>query len=562
MANLQQRVLVIANELPGLPELFRSLAATYPKLEIKQVASVDAAIPLLPGFRPQVLLLDVPLLGNDATGVLRKLRRVWPAVSCLALVGNADEFRQAEQLPGIDDSLALGKSPNPAQSRIVAHAFRYSRLLATALLTQRSLRTANARIDDLEKESPADNSIGKQDLQNNLDLQLGQAQKMEALGQLTGGLAHDFNNLLAVIIGNLQLVQRSVASNEKAAKQVVAALDAATRGAKLTRQMLSVARRQPLEPRALTMTDVLGDFAEILYRTLGGAIKVDIRVSPDCKPVMADPSLLESAVLNLAINARDAMPDGGKLCIAVNNLPIDDCNAGQYPELSPGAYISLSVSDEGVGIPPAVLARVTEPFFTTKAPGSGTGLGLSMVHSFAAQSGGHFELMSRQGKGTTATLYLPGATTTDIEQTMATQTRLQAIPNGEEKILLVEDDETVRDVARSMLEGLGYSICEASNADSALAVLRDRNDFDLLFTDVVMPGSMDGVELGQQVRRLHPAIKVLHTSGYIGSHSDKEVSNDVQPFLGKPYKFDALAAKVREVLDAEATARISKPEQV
>lgn len=549
----RQRILFIDNGLPYSGRLKSIVAAVAPEAEFSQISSVTGGLQTVERSRPQVVLLDADLLSTEGAELVEAIREAHADSCILVLAADAAVAGAARRLPGIDECLLMNDGSGPMLAITLRQLLLRGQLMRELSVSRRSLRKAQSRLQSLESDGrdAPQNGIGQTTAKRiDLDSRLGQAQKMEALGQLTGGLAHDFNNLLAVIIGNLQLIQRSVHGEARLEKQVQSALDAAARGAKLTRQMLTVARRQPLEPQAVTVTELLNDFAEILYRTLGGAVSVRIHPAPDCWPVMADPSLLESAILNLAINARDAMPDGGELRIEIDNLTIQDKDRDFYPELGAGDYVRISVTDQGVGIPAEVLARVTEPFFTTKAPGSGTGLGLSMVHGFATQSGGHFELQSKTGEGTTATIYLPRATAVDIELTVATQARLRAIPKGEERILLVEDDENVRDMARSMLEGLGYSVEQVPNADEALAALGGGTTFDLVFTDIVMPGRINGIELGRQVRECYPGTRVLHTSGHIGGRSGAASDANVQPFLGKPYRIDALASKVREVLDS------------
>ena len=386
------------------------------------------------------------------------------------------------------------------------------------------------------------------------DAQLRQAQKMEVVGQLTGGLAHDFNNLLAVIIGNFDMLEAEFPNNSNARELADEALAAAVRGAELTRQLLAFSRQQPLSPQRVDLNRLVTGMASLWRRTLTEAIEVRIPPTDGIWPTLVDPSQLESALLNLVINARDAMPDGGVLTIETANMTVatGEWYDGEEIEIESGDYVVISVSDNGSGMPPHVAARVFEPFFTTKPVGQGSGLGLSMIYGFAKQSGGSVKVYSEAGVGTTVRLYLPRDGAKDGEAPEAAASR--PIPGaGNERILLVEDNDAVRRVVARQLEELGYGVVTACNAADALQALADDEGIDLMFTDVVMPGGMNGFELGRQARICRPDLKVLHTTGFTGTF-DNSSNPDAPPphLLTKPYRKGDLAIKLREVLDGSA----------
>ena len=378
--------------------------------------------------------------------------------------------------------------------------------------------------------------------------QLHQAQKMEAIGNMTGGMAHDFNNLLAVVIGNLDLLQERVGKDPAAASLVEGAMQASERGAELTRQLLAFARRQPLAPKIVAINELVTGMTRLLQRILEEHIEVVVIAAPDAWAVSIDPAQLSTAIANLATNARDAMPEGGRLTIETRNTELDADYAAANPEVEPGEYVLLEVSDTGAGMTPEVLAQVFEPFFTTKGLGEGTGLGLSMVFGFVKQSQGHIKIYSEVGHGTVVRIYLPRAT-----QLTPTPAAVAAIApaHRNESILVVEDNPGVREVAVKQLRDLGYQVRAADGPQQALAFLRETDyEVDLLFTDLVMPG-MNGADLAQAAAALRPGLKVLFTSGYSGSalRDDQRLKNDGM-FLGKPYRKQDLARKLRDIFDA------------
>jgi len=379
------------------------------------------------------------------------------------------------------------------------------------------------------------------------EAQLRQSQKMEAVGKLTGGVAHDFNNLLQVIAGNLQLLQRDVVGNERALSRVQTAARAVDRGAKLASQLLSFARRQPLQPLIVNLSRLVRGMDELLRRTLGEDVQMETVTAGGLWNTAIDPNQLENVIINLAVNARDAMNNNGKLMIEVGNAVLDEHYCRLHPEVLPGQYVLLAVSDTGGGMSPEVMERAFEPFFTTKPEGRGTGLGLSMVYGFVKQSGGHIKLYSEVGHGTTIKLYMPRAL--EAESADA-QVITGPVEGGTETILVVEDDAEVRATVVEMVGELGYRVIKAVDAQSALVILQSGVPIELLFTDVVMPGPVRSPELARQAKVLHPDIEVLFTSGYTenaivhGGRLDAGVQ-----LLSKPYSREDMARKLRQLLN-------------
>jgi len=376
--------------------------------------------------------------------------------------------------------------------------------------------------------------------------QLRRAQRMEAIGHLTGGVAHDFNNLLQVIRGNLELIAPDLVDRAAATQRLRNALHGADRAAQLTRQLLAFARRQPLEPKVVNLGRMVDDMADMLGRMLGESIAVDTIIDEDLWNTLADPAQVESALLNLAINARDAMPQGGRLSIEVANARLDLDDAQLGVDVEPGQYVLIAVSDTGHGMGPEVVSRVFEPFFTTKGVERGTGLGLSMVYGFVKQSHGHVQIYSEVGQGTTVKIFLPRA---HQDETAAEPTVAGSLEGRSEVILVVEDDDLVRASSVSLLRDLGYTCLHACDGAAALELLRAGVKIDLLFTDVVMPGPVRSRDLAREAQRLRPALPVLFTSGYTEDAivHDGRLDPGVQ-LLSKPYARDDLARKIRSLL--------------
>jgi PAS domain S-box-containing protein len=384
-----------------------------------------------------------------------------------------------------------------------------------------------------------------------LEEQLRQSQKMESIGQLTGGVAHDFNNLLTVILGNAEELADRLKSDPPLHALADLTRVAAERGAELTRRLLAFARRQALDPQPTDLNVLLANMEGLLRRALTEDIEIRLVRGPDLWTALVDATQLESAVLNLCLNARDAMPSGGRLMIETCNRRLDGALANDFPELRPGEYIMLAVTDSGTGMPPDVVAHAFEPFFTTKEIGRGSGLGLSMVYGFVKQSGGHVKIYSEPGHGTAVKIYLPRSTVAAGDRPVESRPE----PHGNGVILAVEDDVLVRDHVAAQLAALGYRVIVADSGPAALEVVRGGQPIDLLFTDVVMPGGMNGGELAKAIHALRPGLPVLFTSGYTesGIVQGGRLEAGVH-LLNKPYRRQELAAKIREALDA-ATGR-------
>ena len=383
-----------------------------------------------------------------------------------------------------------------------------------------------------------------------MEQELRQSQKMEAVGQLTGGIAHDFNNLLTVIIGNLEMLEGRIDRDPKASGWLREAYETAQLGAELTGRLLAFARRQPLHPQVTDIVTLIGRTSSLLKRTLGGSIELRSHFDASSLRSLVDPNQLENALLNLCLNARDAMPEGGTLTLEAGATKVDADYAQMNTDLRQGDYAVITVSDTGVGMSAAVRDRAFEPFFTTKPVGAGTGLGLSMVYGFCKQSGGHVQIYSEPGQGTTVRLYLP-LVADEAEGVQAVgQPATVTFPARDETILVVEDDPRVRRVTVARLEALGYIALEAESGSAALDVLaRHGNSIDLLFTDMVMPGGMSGSELAQAVRRRIPQLKVLFSTGYAQPEMVRRGRAESVNWINKPYTAVALARKLREVLD-------------
>jgi PAS domain S-box-containing protein len=379
------------------------------------------------------------------------------------------------------------------------------------------------------------------------ETRLVQSQRLESIGQLTGGVAHDFNNLLQVIRGNLELLTPLVEQDPGGRRRLANAIHGADRAAQLTSHLLAFARRQPLAPQVVDLSRQVRTTAELLRRTLGEGVEVRTQIAEDLWPTLVDPTQVESAILNLALNARDAMPGGGCVHIQVENTVLDD-PAAQELEAKPGDYVRLSVSDSGEGISPEVLGRVFEPFFTTKSDGKGSGLGLSMVYGFVRQSHGAVRIVSRPGEGSTVSLMLPRSRATPAAEAPAAATPRS---DGGQTILVVEDDPDVRSAAVAMLEGLGYRCREAADPVAALEAFGDGAGVDLVFSDVVMPGPVKAQAFAETLRRRAPATPVLFTSGYAQDAivHDGRLDAGVN-LLSKPYSRDALARSIAELLAA------------
>lgn len=414
--------------------------------------------------------------------------------------------------------------------------------LADRVLAEAALRDLNETLekrvrDEIERRSETEEA-------------LRQSQKMETVGQLTGGIAHDFNNLLQIVSGNLDLLRQKIPAGSAHLKRYAdRAFIGADRAATLTQRLLAFSRRQPLTPKPLDINRLVPGMSDLLHRTLGETIEVEAVLAPRLWMVEADPNQLENAIINLAINARDAMPDGGKLTIETQNTHLDQSYAAQNPEVSVGQYVVICISDTGTGMDSATATRAIEPFFTTKEVGKGTGLGLSMVYGFVKQSGGHIKIYSELNEGTTIKIYLPRLVgKSDNQEEESGVVSIEAM--GDEVILVCEDDEDVRAYSAEVLSELGYKVLEAADGPSALRILAASGPIDLLFTDVVLPGGMTGAVLATEAAKVQPGIKTLFTTGYarnaIVHHGRLDPGIDL---ITKPFSYADLAAQVRDLLD-------------
>lgn len=416
----------------------------------------------------------------------------------------------------------------------------------------------NAEAEVAKLNSTLEERVAKRNRElEELNAALRHSQKLEAIGSLAGGIAHDFNNLLQIIMGNLQLATRGMPQDSPGRIRLEQAMSSVKRGATLASQLLSFARKQPLAPEVINLNRLVTETKDILHSAIGEGVELVMRFQNGLWNTSVDPNSMENAVLNLAINARDAMEGQGKLTIDVDNVALDQAYAHSHPDAKAGEYVALAVTDTGCGIAPETTERIFEPFYTTKAEGHGTGLGLSMVYGFAKQSGGHITIDSKLGFGTTMIIYLP--------RSFKDEKAMQAIEDiglsgGSETILLVEDDEDVRETAFNLLMDLGYTVLQAPDAEHALNMLQGGQYIDLLFTDVMMPGKMTGHKLAEKLRTFRPDVPVLFTSGLVQDsmlHNGR-LDEGVQ-LIGKPYTHVDLARKIREVLGSDGTAVQSVP---
>jgi PAS domain S-box-containing protein len=381
---------------------------------------------------------------------------------------------------------------------------------------------------------------------------LRQAQKMEAIGQLTGGIAHDFNNLLTIIVGNIELLQRRLPEGtDRLQRAATHAMEATRRAATLTQRLLAFSRRQPLDPKPIDINKLVAGMSDLLRRTLGEVVVLETVLAGGLWRAQADPNQLENAILNLAVNARDAMPDGGKLTIETANARLDEAYVEALAEPVPaGQYVLVAVSDTGTGMDKATMEKVFEPFFTTKEAGKGTGLGLSQVYGFVRQSNGHVRIYSELGEGTTIKIYLPRLIGSD-EEPAEVSTRSPAMVRGAgETILVVEDEPDLRTYTTEALRDLGYRVLEAGDGRGALEIVEQHPEIELLFTDVVLAGGMNGRALSDEVSRRRPGLPVLFTTGYTSNAIVHHGRLDPgMHLIGKPFTYAELASKVRRMLD-------------
>jgi signal transduction histidine kinase len=523
---------------------------------------------LLETEHPDLVLLDVKLPDMSGLDVCRRIKLDHPGVVVLqtsaAFVRPAD---RASALAGGADSYLI--EPIEPEELVAAVA-----ALLRMRHAERQLREVNQELKRRVRDRTRELSDAKDRLAAEMEHRakaeeaLRHAQKLDAIGRLTGGIAHDFNNLLTVVLGNLSLMEMNLRKPapvpvDKLMKLVSSGRKAVQDCERLTRQLLAFARRDPLRAETVDLTLALAEFEGFLRGILGEKVELEVMLGSGLWPLQIDAGQLETTILNLAINARDAIADWGRLQIQTANLqlarPLPPISGTTFrpEEIPAGDYVQVSVRDSGVGMSPEIMALVFEPFFTTKDVGKGSGLGLSQVHGFVKQSGGFIAIASTPGQGTTVELYFPrsrgGAAAAPAGRESAGE-----MPEGSETILVVEDDDRVRDAVLGMLESLGYHVLHASNGPEALRVLQDGEEVELLFSDIVMPRGMTGVELAREARRRHPGLRILLTSGFAGGRSGREPPTTPQtgefPFLPKPYTVSDLARRLRETFRLPAAA--------
>jgi signal transduction histidine kinase len=505
---------------------YRTLVASNGQLALDIAGTVP---------QPDLVLLDIMMPEIDGYEVCRRLKDD-PATAHIPVIfltaRTEIEDEQRGFALGAVDYIAKPISPPVVLARVKTHL--------TLKAAADFMRDRNLFLEEEVRRRTAQLLDQQQ--------QLHQAQKMEAVGQLAGGIAHDFNNLLTIVIGNLDLLEGQLES-ESAIECVGNALKASLRGEQLTRQLLALSRRQKLQSQVIDLNQLVQGIASLLGRTLGPNIEIKPLLDETLWRAEADPGHLESALVNLALNARDAMPSGGQLTIETANTVLDAQYAADNAKVTPGDYVMLAVTDTGTGIPADILDRVFDPFFTTKGVGKGTGLGLSMVYGFAQQSGGHVKIESKEGHGTVVRLYLPKAKRE--ARSVAASAQSAAAPAGKgEVVLIVEDNDDVRNVVRQQLTEQGYRLLLATNPTEAIGIVEGSDEIDLVFTDMVMPGKLTCRDLVLKTKEVRPGLPILLTSGYSEVAVETGAMLDgADGILRKPYRRQDLARKIRELLD-------------
>ena len=496
--------------------------------ELVRVETHDDFLAALKQNGWDIILSDYTLPSYDGLSALALAQELCPAVPFIVVSGT------------IGEDAAIASLKAGATDYVLKH--HLSRL---AHVVRRALREAEER---------KERKLADED-RTRLEEQLRQAQKMEAIGRLAGGIAHDFNNLLMAIYGYSEIVLNSLGANAPARKSVEQIMKAGERAATLTRQLLAFSRRQVLELRVLDLNAVVTNFEAMLKPLIGEDIHLVTVLQPRLGLVKADPGQIEQVILNLTVNARDAMPEGGKLTIETANVELDEAYASRHVSVQPGPYVMLALSDTGCGMDAETQARIFEPFFTTKEPGKGTGLGMSTVYGIVKQSGGNIWIYSEPGKGTTIKTYLPRVE--GVAEGSEPAHPRSSVLRGSETILLVEDEEMVRSLTREILESHGYAVCEARDSTEALSICHTHSgSIHLLVTDVVMPG-LSGRELAARLGTIHPETKVLYMSGYTDDAVVRHgVLNSGLAFLQKPFSANVFLRKVREVLDSPSSPTV------
>ena len=545
------------------PEFLEPYEAAAPQIPVA-LAELKRATADNP--RQRVLLARLDVAARSRAAVLDQILRSAPHIQPLS---PADAARLAEGKQLMDEARGLVASMRAQERTLLAVRERRARAqdavvqvglglgaAAIAFLSLFAFVDGRRRVGQLSRardELAEAHTALLADIaaREQVESQLRQLQKMEAVGQLTGGVAHDFNNMLAIIIGSLDLAKRRMTGAEDArlGACIDNAMESATTAAQLTSRLLAFSRQQPLSPQPLDANKLVAGMSELLRRTVLEDVRVETVLAGGLWRANVDANQLESAILNLCINSRDAMPDGGRLTIETANAHLDDAYAAAEPEAVAGQYVMIGITDTGTGMPQEVIDRAFDPFYTTKGVGKGTGLGLSQVYGFIKQSGGHVKIYSESGHGTTVKIYLPRLA--KAEPAEAPPALAKAVPRGreEEIILLVEDDDAVRHMAADALRELGYTVVQASGASQALEALAVQPKLSLMFTDVVMP-EVNGRRLAEMARERRPDLKVLFTTGYSRNAvvHNGVLDSDVA-FLPKPFTMEQLARKVREVLD-------------
>lgn len=540
---LDNQVILAVDDAPENLDVVKNILKG--EYTVKAAPSGAIALKIAQTQKVDLILLDIMMPEMDGYEVCHRLKadektRNIPILFLTVKGDEADEKKGFEL--GAVDYIQKPVSPAILKARVKTHLALYDQNRALETLVEK-------RTEELRETHEA----------------LARVQKMETVGQLAGGIAHDFNNLLGIIQGNLELVREMTKGEPAICDRVEKALQGAQRGSELTRRLLKFSRKSTRAPSVLNPNDFIGSTHELVEKALAHSIDIKMDFSDDLQNIEADPGDFEDAILNLSLNSRDAMPNGGLLHIKTENIVIDNSNNNLHPKVANGDYVLITVSDTGVGMSEEVREKALEPFFTTKGEDKGTGLGLAMVYGFIKRSKGHLTISSEVGEGTVIRLYFP-STPKSSTATETEQTEKANIPGGNETILVVDDEDELLDIAKNQLQSLGYTVYTASSYDAALAVLEKQNDIDLLLSDVVMPGGKDGYDLALKIRDLYPQVKSLLVSGFSRekSSSEPEINSFFtqlsSKMLQKPYQMADLACGVRHTLNEPQEQVNTSPE--